>query len=107
MLIRVKESNKIYSVEVYGWKEQQWSPSFADDVLTDTWMLKHRTEDFDMGYTLTQKEFDDLVKTLKADEERYNDGAIDVEWCERNEEYPQGDFESIDVRIKYTYTYED
>lgn len=107
MLIRVKESNKIYSIEIYGLKDQQWSPSFADDVLTDVWMLEHQTEDFREGYTLTQKEFAEFTANLKADEESYNNGSTAGEWLERNEEYPQDNFESIDVRIEYTYTYED
>ena len=98
MLIKVKETQNVYEIRLQGWDGNAWSVDLSNDLLTD--MTYHD------GMEMTQKEFDEYVEWLEADVKRYNNGGS-VEWYERNDEYPENDYEEFSTDLEYLYTDED
>lgn len=98
MLIKIKETQKVYEIVLQGWNGTEWSVDLSNDLLTD--MTYHD------GMEMSQQEFDEYTEWLGSDVERYNNGDS-VEWCERSDEYPENDYEELSANIKYSYTDED
>ncbi|WP_293849154.1 hypothetical protein [uncultured Phascolarctobacterium sp.] len=98
MLIKVQETKNVYDIRLQGWDGNAWSVDLSNDLLTD--MTYHD------GMEMTQQEFSEYVEWLEADVERYNNGGS-VEWYERNDEYPENDYEEFSVDVAFSYTDED
>lgn len=98
MLIKVKETQIAYEIRLQGWDGSAWSVDLSNDLLTD--MTYHD------GMEMSQKAFDEYVEWLKDDVNRYNNGGS-VEWYERNDEYPENDYEEFSTDVALSYTDED
>ena len=97
MLVKVKETQKVYEISLKGWDGSAWSVDLSNDLLTDM--------DYQDGMEMSQKEFDEYVEWLEDDVARYNNGGS-VEWYERSEDQ-ENDYEEFDVEVEYSYTDED
>ena len=96
MLVKVKETQKVYEISLKGWDGSAWSVDLSNDLLTDM--------DYQDGMEMSQKEFDEYVEWLESDVARYNNGGS-VEWYRSEDQ--ENDYEEFDVEVEYSYTDED
>lgn len=97
MLIKIKETQKVYEIRLQGWDGNAWSVDLSNDLLTDM--------DYHDGMELSQEEIDEYVEWLDEEVNRYNNGGS-VEWYERSDE-PENDYKEFSADVGYSYTDED
>lgn len=90
MLIRVKETGKVFNVTLKSWEDGQYTPDMFSDLEVN---VPAEHEMIDDAYEMPQAEFDGLVKYWEDECELYNSGtSLSEQFGDKADSCPEHEF---------------
>lgn len=90
MLIRVKETGKVFNVTLKSWEDGQYTPDIFSDLEVNV-PVEH--EMVDDAYEMPQAEFDGLIKYWEDECELYNSGtSLSEQFGDKADSCPEHEF---------------
>ena len=90
MLIRVKETGKVFNVTLKSWEDGQYTPDMFSDLEVNV-PVEH--EMVDDAYEMPQAEFDGLIKYWEDECKLYNSGtSLSEQFGDKADSCPEHEF---------------
>lgn len=90
MLIRIKETGKVFSVTLKSWEDGQYTPDMFSDLEVN---VPNEHDMVDDAYEMPQAEFDGLIEYWENECEYYNTGtSLSEQFGDKADSYQEHEF---------------